>query len=69
MLLPGDDPSPYLTHDFGNKDLSNTMAVLCRTCGLKANKKHCRHIEKNRYIEVTTTIANLNYSLAKKSTH
>ena len=37
VLLPGEDPSPYLTHDFGNKDLSNKMAVLCRTCGLKAN--------------------------------
>ena len=46
VLLPGDDPSPYLTHDFGNKDLSNKMAVLCRTCGLKANKKHCQHGKK-----------------------
>ena len=42
VLLPGDDPSPYLTHDFGNKDLSNKMAVLCKTCGLKANKKPCK---------------------------
>jgi hypothetical protein len=47
VLLPGDDPSPYLTHDFGNKDLSNKMAVLYRNCGLKANKKHSQDLREN----------------------
>ena len=47
ILLPGKDPSPYLAHNFGDKDSSNKMAVLCRTCGSKANQHHCQHGPKN----------------------
>ena len=43
ILLPGKDLSPYLAHDFGDKDSSNRMAVLCRTCGSTANQCYCKH--------------------------
>ena len=66
ILLPGADISPYYHHNVGTSKAPRKIHCLCSTCAKYNLNRVCKHMDKNKYIIITTTLHDLNYSMKFK---